>query len=195
MSRKLMSLCLATVAVAALAGCNQKPATPAATNTAPTLGIKPFGTDDPNFKPDYSKLSPEIAKVFQYIDTHIDEHVENLQKWVRQPSISNSGEGIPETAEMVKGFFDKLGCQTTRVYDVGITEYGTPGNPVGVREVRRGRSEDGGDLLAVRRNAGDAAGELDCSSVRGSHRERLFSGSAAGLACDHRPRCVELQGR
>ena len=28
----------------------------------------------------------------------------NLQKWIQQPSISNSGEGIPESAEMVKGF-------------------------------------------------------------------------------------------
>ncbi len=101
-----------------------------ATTEAPKLGIKPFGSDDPNFKPDYSKLDPNMAKVFQYIDDHIDEHVENLQKWIRQPSISNSGEGIPESAEMVKGFFDKMGCQTTRVYDVGITEYGTPGNPV-----------------------------------------------------------------
>jgi acetylornithine deacetylase/succinyl-diaminopimelate desuccinylase-like protein len=115
---------------ATLAGCNQKPAAPVATTEAPKLGIKPFGSDDPNFKPDYSKLPADMAKVFQYIDDHIDDHVENLQKWVRQPSISNSGEGIPESAEMVKGFFDKLGCQTTRVYDVGITEYGTPGNPV-----------------------------------------------------------------
>jgi acetylornithine deacetylase/succinyl-diaminopimelate desuccinylase-like protein len=31
---------------------------------------------------------------------------------------------------MVKGFFDELGCQQTQVYDVGITEYGSPGNPV-----------------------------------------------------------------
>ena len=54
----------------------------------------------------------------------------NLQKWIRQPSISNSGEGIPESAEMVKGFFDQLGCQESRVYDVGITEWGAPGNPV-----------------------------------------------------------------
>jgi acetylornithine deacetylase/succinyl-diaminopimelate desuccinylase-like protein len=125
-------LAVTAFAIAAtLAGCNEKkPATPATTSEAPKLGIKPFGSDDPNFKPDYSKLQPDIAKVFQYIDDHIDEHVENLQKWMRQPSISNSGEGIPETAEMVKGFFDKLGCQTTRVYDVGITEYGTPGNPV-----------------------------------------------------------------
>ncbi len=75
-------------------------------------------------------MPPDLAKVFDYIDQHIDEHVVNLQKWIQQPSISNSGEGIPESAEMVKGFFDKLGCQQTRVYDVGITEYGSPGNPV-----------------------------------------------------------------
>ncbi len=46
-----------------------------------------------------------------YIDEHIDEHVLNLQKWIQQPSISNTGEGIQESAEMVKGFFDQLGCQ------------------------------------------------------------------------------------
>jgi acetylornithine deacetylase/succinyl-diaminopimelate desuccinylase-like protein len=134
MRSRSTSLYLAVTAfalAATLAGCNeQKPAATATTSEAPKLGIKPFGTEDPNFKPDYSKIDPNIAKVFQYIDDHIDDHVENLQKWMRQPSISNSGEGIPETAEMVKGFFDKLGCQTTRVYDVGITEYGTPGNPV-----------------------------------------------------------------
>src|SRR5262249_18382839 len=79
---------------------------------------------------DMSKIDPELKKVFQYIDEHLDDHVVNLQKWIRQPSISNSGEGIPESAEMVKGFFEQLGCQESRVYDVGITEWGAPGNPV-----------------------------------------------------------------
>jgi hypothetical protein len=77
----------------------------------------------------HSKLPPDLAKTFTYIDEHIDEHVEALQQWVRQPSISNSGEGIPESAEMVKGFFEELGCES-QVYDTGITEYGSPGNPV-----------------------------------------------------------------
>jgi acetylornithine deacetylase/succinyl-diaminopimelate desuccinylase-like protein len=98
------------------------------TSGKPKLGINPFGSS--GVKPDMSKVPADLQKVFAYIDDHIDEHVQNLQKWIQQPSISNSGEGIPESAEMVKGFFDKLGCQTTRVYDVGITEYGTPGNPV-----------------------------------------------------------------
>jgi acetylornithine deacetylase/succinyl-diaminopimelate desuccinylase-like protein len=121
---------LATAALIGFTGCESKPKTVASTTAPvkPKLGINPYGTD--GVKPDFGNLPPEVKKTFDYIDTHIDEHVENLQKWVQQPSISNSGEGIPESTEMVKGFFDKLGCQTTRIYDVGITEYGSPGNPV-----------------------------------------------------------------
>jgi acetylornithine deacetylase/succinyl-diaminopimelate desuccinylase-like protein len=119
------SVCL----LATVAGCNSKSTqtAPIADNT-PKLGIRPHGDETIQFDP--AKVSPEAQKAFDYIDAHIDQHVANLQSWIRQPSISNSGEGIPESAEMVKGFFDKFGCQTTRVYDVGITEYGTPGNPV-----------------------------------------------------------------
>ena len=74
--------------------------------------------------------SEELKKVFANIDEHFDEYVERLQKWIRQPSISNSGEGIQESAEMVKGFFDEPGCQQSKVYDTGITDWGLPGNPV-----------------------------------------------------------------
>ncbi|HEY0263342.1 MAG TPA: hypothetical protein VGC07_02360, partial [Granulicella sp.] len=117
---------LLTGMVVGLTSCNAKPKSEATTQEKPKLGINPYGTAGQ--KPDYSKVPPEVMKVFDYIDQHIDEHVENLQHWIQQPSISNSGEGIPESAEMVKGFFDKLGCQTTRVYDVGTTEYGSQGN-------------------------------------------------------------------
>lgn len=118
--------------VGALAGCSQ--ATPReqeaapATATTPKLGVRAAG--DTEIQPDMSQIPPDLQKVYANIDENIDEHVHNLQKWIQQPSISNSGEGIPESAEMVKGFFDELGCQQTQVYDVGVTEYGTPGNPV-----------------------------------------------------------------
>jgi acetylornithine deacetylase/succinyl-diaminopimelate desuccinylase-like protein len=116
----------------AVVGCSREPSTPAAAAAPPAqpkLGIRPHG--DTEIQIDMAKIqSEELKKVFAYIDEHVDEHVVNLQKWIRQPSISNSGEGIPETAEMVKGFFDQLGCQESRVYDVGITEWGAPGNPV-----------------------------------------------------------------
>jgi acetylornithine deacetylase/succinyl-diaminopimelate desuccinylase-like protein len=113
-------------------GCSRGASTTTAAAAAPAqqkLGIRPNG--DTEIQPDLAKIeSEDLKKVFAYIDEHIDEHVVNLQKWIRQPSISNSGEGIPESAEMVKGFFEQLGCQEARVYDVGITEWGAPGNPV-----------------------------------------------------------------
>ncbi len=121
--------CVLTGALLLPLGCKSDKST-AKSSAKPkqTLNVKPNGAG--GVGPNTKSAPPEVTKVFDYIDQHIDEHVENLQKWVQQPSISNSGEGIPESAEMVKGFFDKLGCQTTRVYDVGITEYGSPGNPV-----------------------------------------------------------------
>jgi acetylornithine deacetylase/succinyl-diaminopimelate desuccinylase-like protein len=105
-----------------------KPA-PAAVPPKATLGLRPAG--DEELSPDLSTIkSDELKKIFAHIDEHIDEHVKNLQRWVQQPSISNSGEGIPESAEMVKGFWEQLGCQESRVYDVGTTEFGSQANPV-----------------------------------------------------------------
>jgi acetylornithine deacetylase/succinyl-diaminopimelate desuccinylase-like protein len=127
MKSRFLSVCLLSLLVGPIA-CNHSQPTTAAAPAKPSLNINPYGTS--GVKPDMSKAPDDVKKVFDYIDTHTDQDTENLQKWIQQPSISNSGEGIPESAEMVKGFFDKLGCQTTRVYDVGITEYGTPGNPV-----------------------------------------------------------------
>jgi acetylornithine deacetylase/succinyl-diaminopimelate desuccinylase-like protein len=101
----------------------------APTPPKPLLGIRPNG--DTEIQPDMSKIqSEDLKKVFTYIDDHIDDHVVNLQRWIRQPSISNTGEGIQESAEMVKGFFDQLGCQQSKVYDVGTAEWGQQGNPV-----------------------------------------------------------------
>ena len=95
----------------------------------PILGIRVNG--DEELAIDMSQIhNPELKEIFDYIDENIDEHVLNLRRWIEQPSISNTGEGIQESAYMVKGFFDQLGCQKTQVYDVGITEWGQQGNPV-----------------------------------------------------------------
>jgi len=125
-NRFLSALLLTAVC---LSGCTKSGTKQAVSPRAtPKLGIRPYG--DETVKIDTSKMPEAEKKAFAYIDQHIDEHVENLQKWIQQPSISNSGEGIPESAEMVKGFFDKLGCQQTRIFDVGVTKWGQNGNPV-----------------------------------------------------------------
>jgi acetylornithine deacetylase/succinyl-diaminopimelate desuccinylase-like protein len=104
-------------------------ASPTSAAAKPKLGIRPHG--DEELQPDLTMIkSDELKAIYTYIDDHIDDHVENLQRWIQQPSISNSGEGIPESAEMVKGFFEQLGCQESRVYDVGLTEFGSQANPV-----------------------------------------------------------------
>ncbi|MGH9346034.1 MAG: M20/M25/M40 family metallo-hydrolase [Vicinamibacterales bacterium] len=126
---RVLVLLLLLVAVAACSGERDGGnAQPASDAVVPALGIRPYG--DETVKPDLARVPDQVKKVYDYIDAHIDEHVVAFQKWIQQPSISNTGEGIQESAQMVKGFFDELGCQRSEVYDVGITEYGTPGNPV-----------------------------------------------------------------
>jgi len=96
---------------------------------APATGIRPNG--DTQLAIDMSQVKhPDLPKIFDHIDKNIDNHVRNLQKWIQQPSVSNTGEGIQESAQMVKGYFDQLGCQTTRVYDPGMAEWGQQSNPV-----------------------------------------------------------------
>ena len=105
-----------------------EPAGESAQSTAAALGIRPQG--DEELSPDIEQIPDELKQVFEFIDANIDDHVLNLRRWIQQPSISNSGEGIPESASMVQGFFEQLGCQDSRVFDVAMTEWGQPGNPV-----------------------------------------------------------------
>src|SRR3990172_576812 len=83
----------------------------AALSTA--LGIRANG--DTEIAIDLSRIPEELKQVFDHIDKNLDQHVVNLQKWIQQPSISNWGEGIPESAQMGKGYFEQLGCQESRV--------------------------------------------------------------------------------
>ncbi len=50
-----------------------------------------------------------------YIEKHKDAHVANLQRWVRQRSISAQNDGIREMAELVAGDLRKIGFQEVEV--------------------------------------------------------------------------------
>jgi acetylornithine deacetylase/succinyl-diaminopimelate desuccinylase-like protein len=47
--------------------------------------------------------------VYAYIDAHLAEHVEQLRRWVRQPSVSAQNRGIQEMAVLVRDDLRKLG--------------------------------------------------------------------------------------
>ena len=123
---------LSLVSVSVFFGCTPPQSdAPAANETRSAdqaLGIRAHA--DEEISPDLGLVPDELKKIYDFIDANVDEHVGNLQRWIQQPSISNSGEGIPESAQMVQGFFEQLGCQESRVYEVPMTEWGQPGNPV-----------------------------------------------------------------
>lgn len=57
--------------------------------------------------------------VYRYIDDHIPQHIAKIQEFVRQPSISNTGEGIKEAAGMLVQYFKKLGADNAEAVTVG----------------------------------------------------------------------------
>ncbi len=124
----LSLLALALVAGGGLLACAAPEAPEQTASTQEALGIRAGG--DTEIAPDMEQIPEELQQVFDYIDANVDDHVMNLRRWIQQPSISNSGEGIQESAQMVKGFFDQLGCQISEVHDIPMTEWGQPGNPV-----------------------------------------------------------------
>ena len=62
-------------------------------------------------------------KVFQHIDQHYKKHLGKLQELVQQPSISAENRGVQECAELVKKYFEDLGCKKPQLVE-------TSGHPV-----------------------------------------------------------------
>jgi len=64
-----------------------------------------------------------IKKVHDHIDQSFSEHLDRCREFLRQKSISATGEGIKETAQMVKGFVEEIGgtawqaTQSRRIHD------------------------------------------------------------------------------
>ena len=99
------SLSLALLTAAALTGCA----------TASSAEVRPrpieFTTQekfDASTVPPY-KGTHEAA--YAYIDANLPAHLENLRRWVRQPSVSAQNQGIQEMATLVRDDLRKLGFQ------------------------------------------------------------------------------------
>ena len=55
------------------------------------------------------KHAKTVARIHDHIDTNFSRHVDRCRAFLRQPSVSATGEGILETAELVRGFIEELG--------------------------------------------------------------------------------------
>jgi acetylornithine deacetylase/succinyl-diaminopimelate desuccinylase-like protein len=74
-----------------------------------------FSTEE---KFDAASIAPyrgNHAAVYRYIEEHLDEHLANIQRWLRQPSVSAQNLGIREMAELVRADLEALGFRETEL--------------------------------------------------------------------------------
>lgn len=57
------------------------------------------------------------AAVYAHIDANLDEHLANIQRWLRQPSISALDIGVRDMAEMVRGDLERIGFQEAAIVE------------------------------------------------------------------------------
>lgn len=60
-------------------------------------------------------VSPELQAVFDWIDAHLQECIEDLQTLVRQPSISAQGIGLEECADLVETIIRRDGLDVRQI--------------------------------------------------------------------------------
>ncbi|HXH22208.1 MAG TPA: M20/M25/M40 family metallo-hydrolase [Dehalococcoidia bacterium] len=70
-----------------------------------------------------------MTDVAAYIDSHLDEAIERLRRYVALPSVAAQGQAIPETAAFVKRLLEDAGATAE------VLEKEPPGNPVVVGEI------------------------------------------------------------
>jgi len=61
----------------------------------------------------------DFEKVSKHIDAHLGAHIGKLQEFLRQPSVSAENRGVRECAELLKGYFEDLGCKDARLIETG----------------------------------------------------------------------------
>lgn len=82
----------------------------------PSFEITTTEAFDPVSVPAYGGAHPEV---YAHIDAHFGEHVGELQRWVRQRSISAQDDGIPEMAELVRRDLEALGFAEAELVPTG----------------------------------------------------------------------------
>ena len=74
----------------------------------------------------------ELERVYLRIDREINNHIKKIQSFIRQPTISNTGEGMEEGAEKLRLIYQELGCQIAEIRP-------TPGWPIVYGEYDAGK--------------------------------------------------------
>ncbi len=57
----------------------------------------------------------EHSAIYDHIDENLDVHLQAIQRWLRQPSISAQNVGVQDMAEMLRGDLEDMGFQEARL--------------------------------------------------------------------------------
>ena len=63
------------------------------------------------------KQAIDVRAVHRHIDAHLEERVDMLRRYVRQPSVSTEGTGMRECARLVAEHYRELGCQEVEIVE------------------------------------------------------------------------------
>lgn len=94
-----------TAAPSSVPGAEAATTSPAAVRR-PRFAIASTERFDPAGAGAYAGTHPET---YAYIDAHLPDHLEQLRRWVRQPSVSAQNRGIREMAELLRDDLRTLG--------------------------------------------------------------------------------------
>jgi acetylornithine deacetylase/succinyl-diaminopimelate desuccinylase-like protein len=99
---------LCTLAVAIACGAPPDPAS--------TLPQRPslratFETDEAFDAREIAAYAGSHEAIYAHIDANLDRHVAELQRWIRQPSVSAQNVGIQQMAELLRRYLETLGFQ------------------------------------------------------------------------------------
>lgn len=114
---------LAGLASAAmLAACAEEPGANASAETGPSAGaVERPSYSLPAAEPFDAASVPAYAgahdAVYAHIDQNLDNHIAEIQRWLRQPSISAQNIGVRDMAEMVRGDLESLGFAETAIVE------------------------------------------------------------------------------
>jgi acetylornithine deacetylase/succinyl-diaminopimelate desuccinylase-like protein len=67
-----------------------------------------------------ASISRHLTRIHQQLDSRFPRHLERCQDFLRQPSISATGQGIRETADQVAGFISRCGGSVTLCGDTSF---------------------------------------------------------------------------
>jgi acetylornithine deacetylase/succinyl-diaminopimelate desuccinylase-like protein len=67
--------------------------------------------------------SADVRKVHAYIERHREQHIANVQRDLRQPSVSSWKKGIKEMAQLMADSFRSLGCREVQMVPTSMPDY------------------------------------------------------------------------